>query len=54
MPIGETLEHWSVLRRMRVPRRVLVWQGENHWVLNTENSRVFYREVENWLARWVH
>jgi dipeptidyl aminopeptidase/acylaminoacyl peptidase len=53
VPINETLENWSVLQRMRVPSRLLVWQGENHWILNPENSRVFYREVENWLARWV-
>jgi dipeptidyl aminopeptidase/acylaminoacyl peptidase len=53
VPINETLENWSVLQRMRVPSRLLVWQGENHWILNPENSRVFYREVENWLAKWV-
>jgi dipeptidyl aminopeptidase/acylaminoacyl peptidase len=53
VPINNTLEAWSALQRMRVPSRLLVWPGENHWVLNPENSRVFYREVADWLAKWL-
>jgi dipeptidyl aminopeptidase/acylaminoacyl peptidase len=30
-----------------------VFPDENHWVLNGENSRLFYREVHDWLARWL-
>ena len=33
--------------------RLLVWPDENHWILKGENSRVFYREVHDWLARWL-
>ncbi len=53
VPMNNTLEMWSVLQRLRVPSRLLVWPEENHWILNAENSRVFYREVADWLARWV-
>ena len=35
---------------MRVPSRLLVWQGENHWILNAENSRRFYTELADWIA----
>jgi dipeptidyl aminopeptidase/acylaminoacyl peptidase len=38
---------------MRVPARLLVWPDENHWIAKPENSRVFYREVQEWLARWL-
>ena len=31
----------------------MVWPDENHWILKGENSRVFYREVHDWLARWL-
>lgn len=53
VPLNQTLENWSVLQRLRVPSRLLVWPEENHWILNGENSRYFYKEVADWLARWV-
>jgi len=53
VPMNNTLEMYAVLQRMRVPARLLVWPDENHWILKGENSRVFYREVHGWLARWL-
>jgi len=53
VPLNNTLEMWSVLQRLQIPSRLLVWPEENHWILNAENSRVFYREVDEWLKRWV-
>jgi dipeptidyl aminopeptidase/acylaminoacyl peptidase len=51
--MNNALEMWAILQRQRVPSRLLVWPDENHWISNGENSKVFYREVENWLANWV-
>jgi dipeptidyl aminopeptidase/acylaminoacyl peptidase len=31
----------------------VVFPDENHWILKGENSRYFYREVTEWLARWL-
>jgi len=45
VPLNQTLENWSVLQRMRVPSRLLVWPDENHWILKGENSRYWYQEV---------
>lgn len=53
VPLNNTLETWAVLQRLRIPSRLLVWPEENHWILNAENSRLFYREVDDWLRRWV-
>jgi dipeptidyl aminopeptidase/acylaminoacyl peptidase len=53
VPMNNTLEMYTVLQRMRVPTRLLVWPDENHWILKAENSRVFYREVHDWLAKWL-
>jgi dipeptidyl aminopeptidase/acylaminoacyl peptidase len=53
VPLNNTLEMWTYLQRLQVPSRLLVWPEENHWILNPENSRVFYREVDEWLRRWV-
>ncbi len=53
VPVNNTLEMYAVLQRQRVPARLLVWPDENHWILKGENSRTFYREVHDWLARWL-
>ncbi|MEO8381966.1 MAG: S9 family peptidase, partial [Acidobacteriota bacterium] len=53
VPLNNTLEMWALLQRLKVPSRLLVWPDENHWVLNAENSRVFYREMADWLGKWV-
>jgi dipeptidyl aminopeptidase/acylaminoacyl peptidase len=53
VPMNNTLEMWAALQRMRVPSRLLIWPEENHWILNPENSKYFYKEVADWLARWL-
>jgi dipeptidyl aminopeptidase/acylaminoacyl peptidase len=53
VPLGNTLAMYSALQRMNVPVRLLVWPDENHWILKAENSRVFYREVREWLEKYL-
>ena len=53
VPLNQTLENWSVLQRLRVPSRLIVFPEENHWILKGENSRFFYREVHAWLAKYL-
>jgi dipeptidyl aminopeptidase/acylaminoacyl peptidase len=53
VPMNNTLEMWAALQRRRVPSRLLVWPDENHWIQNPENSRYFYKEVADWLAKWL-
>jgi dipeptidyl aminopeptidase/acylaminoacyl peptidase len=53
VPMNNTLEMYAVLQRMQVPTRLLVWPEANHWILKPEDSRVFYREVADWLKRWL-
>ena len=50
VPINHALENWSVLQRMKVPGRLIIFPDENHWILKGENSRFFYSEVHRWLA----
>jgi dipeptidyl aminopeptidase/acylaminoacyl peptidase len=54
VPLNNGLELWTALQRMRVPSRLLIFPNENHWILSGENSRFFYREVHDWIARWVN
>lgn len=53
VPLNNSLEYWSVLQRQQIPSRLVVFPDENHWVLKGENSRLFYREIQDWLARWL-
>ena len=53
VPLNQTLENWSVLQRLRVPSRLIVWPDENHWILKGENSKFFYQEVHAWLKKYL-
>lgn len=53
VPINNGIEYWSMLKRQRVQSRLIVFPDENHWILKGENSRLFYRELELWLKRWM-
>ncbi|AVP96374.1 prolyl oligopeptidase [Ahniella affigens] len=53
VPINNTLEYWSMLKRQGIESRLIVFPDENHWILKGENSRFFYREVDSWLNRWL-
>ena len=53
VPLNQTLENWSVLQRLRIPSRLIVWPEENHWILKGEDSRYFYQEVHAWLKKYL-
>ncbi len=53
VPLNQTLENWSVLQRLRIPSRLIVFPEENHWIQKGENSRFFYRELHAWLAKYL-
>jgi dipeptidyl aminopeptidase/acylaminoacyl peptidase len=53
VPINNTLENWSVLQRMHVQSRLLVWPDAWHWITKPEDSRHFYEEVHRWLAAYL-
>ena len=53
VPLNQTLENWSVLQRLRIPSRLIVWPEENHWILKGENSRYWYQEVHAWLRKYL-
>jgi dipeptidyl aminopeptidase/acylaminoacyl peptidase len=53
VPLNQTLENWSVLQRLKIPSRLIVWPDENHWILKGENSRYWYQEVYGWLKKYL-
>ena len=53
VPLNNTLEYWTALKRQQVPSRLLVFPEANHWILRGEDSRYFYQEVAAWLEKYL-
>lgn len=53
VPLNQTLENWSVLQRLRIPSRLIVFPDANHWIMKGEDSRFFYSEVQAWLKKYL-
>jgi dipeptidyl aminopeptidase/acylaminoacyl peptidase len=53
VPLNNTLETWSYLKRLQIPSRLIVFPDENHWIQKGENSRYWYAEVKAWLDKWT-
>ena len=53
VPLNQTLENWSVLQRLRIPSKLIVWPDENHWILKGENGRFWYQELHAWLKKYL-
>jgi dipeptidyl aminopeptidase/acylaminoacyl peptidase len=53
VPMNNTLEYWTALQRQQIESRLLIFPDENHWILQGDNSRYFYDELQQWLARWL-
>ena len=53
VPLNQTLENWSVLQRLRIPSRLIVFPEENHWIQKGDNSRFFYQELHAWLEKYL-
>ncbi len=53
VPVDQGLECYNVLKGKGVPARLVYFPDENHWVLKPRNSIFWYREVFDWLARYL-
>jgi dipeptidyl aminopeptidase/acylaminoacyl peptidase len=53
VPLNQTLENWSVLQRLKIPSKLIVFPEENHWISKGEDSRFWYGEVHKWLAKYL-
>ena len=53
VPLNQTLENWSVLQRLQVPSKLIVFPEANHWIMKGEDSRFFYSQLLDWLKRYL-
>ncbi len=50
VPDTNGLAYYNTLQTRGVPARLVWFPDENHWVLKPRNSRLWYREIFDWLA----
>lgn len=54
VPINNTIENWHIHQRMKIPSKLIVFPEENHWILKAENSKFHYKEIREWLAKYLN
>jgi dipeptidyl aminopeptidase/acylaminoacyl peptidase len=53
VPLGQGLAAFTAAQRRGVPSKFVYYPDENHWVLKPQNSVEWYRNVEDWMRRWI-
>ncbi len=53
VPYTQGLGAFHALQERGVPAQLLVFPGENHWVLGAKNSLQWHETVFAWLDRWL-
>ncbi len=53
VPVGQGLELYGMLHAKGVPTKLVHFEDEGHWVLDRTRSLLWYREVGDWLDRWL-
>ena len=53
VPATQALQYYDTLKAKNVPSRLVYFPDENHWILKPQNSRLWYREFFDWLARYA-
>jgi dipeptidyl aminopeptidase/acylaminoacyl peptidase len=54
VPDTEGMQTFTALQRQGVPSRFLYFPDEGHWVLKPQNQLMWWQEVHDWLARYLH
>ena len=53
VPATQALQYYNTLKAKGVPARLVYFPDENHWILKPKNSRLWYREFFDWIARFA-
>jgi dipeptidyl aminopeptidase/acylaminoacyl peptidase len=53
LDVSEGLQLFNTLQMEGVPSEMLYFPDEGHWVLKPQNSRLWYKTVNDWVDRWT-
>jgi len=52
LDVSEGFQLFTTLQRLKVPSKMLCFPDEGHWVLKPQNSRLWYKTVNDWVDQW--
>lgn len=53
VPYTQSLEFFTDLQRQGVPSKLLIFPDEGHWVTKPQNSQLWYKNFQDWLATYL-
>ncbi len=53
LDVSEGFQLFTTLQVMGVPSKMLYFPDEGHWVLKPQNSRLWYKTVNEWVDQWT-
>jgi dipeptidyl aminopeptidase/acylaminoacyl peptidase len=52
LDVSEGFQLFTTLQRLGIPSKMLYFPDEGHWVLKPQNSRLWYKTVNDWVDQW--
>jgi dipeptidyl aminopeptidase/acylaminoacyl peptidase len=52
LDVSEGFQLFTTLQRLKIPSKMLYFPDEGHWVLQPQNSRLWYKTVNDWVDQW--
>ncbi len=52
LDVSEGFQLFTTLQRLKVPSKMLYFPDEGHWVQKPQNSRLWYKTVNEWVDQW--
>ncbi len=53
LDVSEGFQLFTTLQRLKVPSKMLYFPDEGHWVLKPQNSRLWYKTVNEWVDSYL-
>ncbi len=53
VPVDQSLQLFTGLQLMDVPSKLIVFPDEGHWIMKPQNSQFWYRNVIDWLDKYL-
>jgi dipeptidyl aminopeptidase/acylaminoacyl peptidase len=50
--VSQGFDLFTTLQVLKVPSKMLYFPDEGHWVLKPQNSRLWYKTVNDWVDQW--
>jgi dipeptidyl aminopeptidase/acylaminoacyl peptidase len=52
LDVSEGFQLFTTLQQLKIPSKMLYFPDEGHWVLKPQNSRLWYKTVNDWVDQW--